>query len=120
MHLRISMAVKKHCTLNQGDCKNAFCQGILLDNKITIIKPPIGDRDAEKDEYWLLKRMIYGLQHSPRHWYTKIKSIFESIGLQENASDPHLFTGHVLNPLNPADLALSSPLTLGLYVDNFV
>jgi hypothetical protein len=120
MHLLTSMAVKKHCTLKQGDCKNAFCQGILPDDKITIIKPPIGDPDAEKDKYWLLKRMIYGLRRSPKHWYTKIKSIFDSIGLQENASDPCLITGHVLDPSNPVDLALSSPLTLGLFIDNFV
>jgi hypothetical protein len=42
------------------------------------------------------------------------------ICLWENASNPCLFTGHVLNPSNPADSALSSPLTLGLYVDDFV
>ncbi len=61
MRLLTSIAIKKHCTLKQGDCKNAFCQGILPDNKITIIKPPIGDPDAEKDKYWLLKQMIYSL-----------------------------------------------------------
>ena len=49
--LLISMAVQKRCTLKQGDCKNAFCQGILPPDKITIVKPPIGDPDAKKDEY---------------------------------------------------------------------
>jgi hypothetical protein len=61
MRLLISMAVEKRCTLKQGDCKNAFCQGSLPDNKIAIIKPPIGDPDAKKDKYWLLKQTIYGL-----------------------------------------------------------
>jgi hypothetical protein len=48
MQLIISMAVKQWRTLNQGDCKNAFCQGILPPEKITIVKPPIGKSDAKK------------------------------------------------------------------------
>jgi hypothetical protein len=61
MHLITSMAVEKHRTLKQGNCNNAFCQGILLDDKIIIVRPIIGDPDAKKDEYWLLKRTLYGL-----------------------------------------------------------
>jgi hypothetical protein len=51
MRLITSTAVEKLCTLKQGGCKKAFCQGILPDNEITIVKPPIGDSDAKKDEY---------------------------------------------------------------------
>ena len=58
MQLMVSLAVQKQCTLKQGNCKNAFCQGILPDNKITIVKPSIGDPDATKDEYRLLKRTL--------------------------------------------------------------
>jgi hypothetical protein len=43
----VSMAVQKCRTLRQGDGKNAFCQGIFPDNKITIVKPPISDPDAK-------------------------------------------------------------------------
>jgi hypothetical protein len=45
------MAVERRRTHKQGNCKNAFFQGILPDDKITIVKPPIGDPDAKKDEY---------------------------------------------------------------------
>jgi hypothetical protein len=65
MRLIVSMAVEQQRTLQQGNCKNAFCQGILPPDEITIIKPPIGDPDAKKDEYWLLKRILYGLCCSP-------------------------------------------------------
>jgi hypothetical protein len=58
--LLISMAVVCRCTLKQGDCKNAFCQGILPPDEITIVKPPIGNPDAKEGEYWLLKRTLYG------------------------------------------------------------
>ena len=75
MRLMVSLAVEKCRTLKQGDCKNAFCQGILPDDEITIVKPPIGDPDADKDEYWLLKKTLYGLRRSPHHWYNKITSV---------------------------------------------
>jgi hypothetical protein len=65
MHLILSMAVERQRTLQQGNCKNAFCQGILPPDEITIVKPPIGDPDAKKDEYWLLKWTLYSLRHSP-------------------------------------------------------
>ena len=53
--LLTSMAVKCRCTLKQGDCKNAFCQGILPPDEVTIVKSPIGDSDVKEGEYWLLK-----------------------------------------------------------------
>jgi hypothetical protein len=65
MRLLLSMAAKQHQVLKQGDCKNAFCQGILPPDKITIVEPHIGDPELAKDEYWLLKRTLYGLRRSP-------------------------------------------------------
>ena len=94
-----------------------FCQGILPPNEITIVKPPIGDPNAKKDEYWLLKRTLYKLRRSPKHWYDKIRKI---LGLHQNAYDPCLFSGHVIDPSDPLDSPTSSQLTLGLSVDDFV
>jgi hypothetical protein len=56
-----SLAVEKHCPLCQGDCKNAFCQGILPVDEITIVRPPSGDPEADPQECWLLQRTLYGL-----------------------------------------------------------
>ncbi len=120
LRLLVSMAVERRCTLKQGDCKNAFCQGVLPADEITIVKPPIGNPDAKKDEYWLLKRTLYGLRRSPRHWYNKIKGILNSLGLKDNASDPCLFTGNLVNPSNPVGEPSTAPLTLGIYVYDFV
>ncbi len=61
----MSMAVASRCPLCQGDCKNAFCQGILPPDEITIVRPPSGDPEAEPEEYWLLKRTLYGLCRIP-------------------------------------------------------
>jgi hypothetical protein len=120
LRLLVSMAVEHRCTLKQGDCKNAFCQGILPTDDVTIVKPPIGNPDAKKDKYWLLKRTLYGFRRSPRHWYTKINCILLSLGLKDNASDPCLFSGNLVNPSNPAIEPSSASLTLGIYVNDFV
>ncbi len=36
----VSLAVQRHRGLKQGNCKNAFCQGILPTKEITIVRPP--------------------------------------------------------------------------------
>ena len=122
IRLMVSLAVKRHRTLKQGNCKNVYCQGILPDDEITIVKPPIGNPNAVKDKYWLLKKTLYGLCCSPRHchWYNKITAVLSSIGLKPNASDPCMFTGTLCDPNNPAMDLPSDPLTIGLYVDDFV
>ena len=115
-----SMAVASRRPLRQGDCKNAFCQGILPVDEITIVRPPSGDPEAAKDEYWLLKRTLYGLRRSPRHWYDKINAILQSIGLVPSLEDPCLYTGFITDPSNPLSGPTATPLSLGLYVDDFV
>jgi hypothetical protein len=119
MRLMVSMAVQKHCTMCQGDCKNAFCQGILSEDKITIVKPPIGNPDATKNKYWFLKRTLHGLRRSPHHWYTKINSVLNQLGLKSNSLDLCLFMGHIVDSSHPEFPPSTSPITLGLYVDNF-
>ena len=71
-----SMAVASCRPFRQGDCKNAFCQGFLPPDEITIVRPPRGDPEAAPDKYWLLKRILYGLCRSPRHWYDKSMPFF--------------------------------------------
>jgi hypothetical protein len=112
--------VQHHCGLKQGDCKNAFCQGILPPEEVKIVRPPSGDPDAAKDEYWLLQKTLYGLWRSPRHWYEKINSILHSSGLVPNAHNPCFYTGFVRDPQNRLVTQSSVPLSIGLYVDNFV
>ncbi len=68
----------------------------------------------------MLKCTLHGLRRSPKHWYDKIRKIFASVGLKQNAYDLCLFSGNIIDPLDPSDSPSSSPLTLGLYVDDFV
>ena len=115
------MVVASCCPLCWGDCKNAFCQGILPPNKIAIVHPPSGNPEAAPDEYWLLKWMLYGLWHSLQYWYDKINAILRLIGLTPSLEDPCLNnTGFVRDPSDPLSVSKLAPLSLGLYVDIFV
>ena len=40
--LLVAMAVNDGPHLKQGDCKNAFCNSTLPDEKVTIVRPPKG------------------------------------------------------------------------------
>ena len=115
----VSMAIQHRCPLRQGDCKNAFCQGILPADEVTIVRPPAGAPDVDPDEYWLLLRTLYGLRRSPRHWYDKINAILRSIGLTPSLEDPCLYSGLIYDPSDPSSKS-ATPLSLGLYVDDFV
>jgi hypothetical protein len=42
------------------------------------------------------------------------------LAFHQNASDPCLFTGIIIDPSNPTVAISSTPLTFGVYVDNFV
>jgi hypothetical protein len=50
--LRFLVSLAVHCCrgLKQGDCKNAFCQGILPPDEVTIVCLPSGDLDAHKKQ----------------------------------------------------------------------
>ncbi len=75
-----SMAVASCCPLHQGDCKNTFCQDLLPPNEITIVHPPSGNPKAAPDEYWLLKRTLYGLRRSRGTGIKNLTQFFVHLG----------------------------------------
>ncbi len=116
----VSLVVDKPPLLCQGDCKNAFCQGVLPLEEVTIDWPPSGDPETEPNEYWLLLQTLYGFCCSPQHWYEKINKILLSIGFTPSLKDPCPFTGFVQDPNNPDSYVSDHLLSLGLYIDDFV
>ena len=97
LRLLTSKAVGDKRVLQQGDCKNAFCQAVLPDNEATVVRPPVGDPDYNKEIYWKLKKSLYGLRRSPRHWFNRIASILQGIGLVQSPHDPCIFSG-IIDP----------------------
>ena len=80
--------------------------------------PPSGDSDPK--EYWLLLCILYGLGPSPRHWYNKINAILWLIGHTPLLEDCCLYFGFIEDPLDLSGAKSKSPLSLGLYIDDFV
>ena len=68
LRLLIAKVVRYKRILQQGNCKNAFYNATLLDDEFTLIRPPIEDPSYQDDEYWLLKKTLYGSRQSPHHW----------------------------------------------------
>ena len=97
LRLLTSKAVGDKRVLQQGDCKNAFCQAVLPDDEATVVRPPVGDPDYHKEVYWKLKKSLYGLRRSPRHWFNRIASILQEIGLVQSPHDPCIFSG-IIDP----------------------
>eukprot|EP00804_Cyclotella_cryptica_P002399 CCRYP_004096-RA/>CCRYP_004096-RA protein AED:0.22 eAED:0.22 QI:0/0/0/1/0/0/3/0/917 len=128
--LLCSKAVGEKCILKQGDCKNAFCHATLPDDELTVVRPPVGDPEYNKDTYWLLNKTLYGLRRSPHHWYNMFVQALKDIGLKPSLHDPCLFSG-IVNPQQhhstshspsppPPSHTTTAPIHVGIYVDDFV
>ena len=50
LRIMTSMAVGDKGILQQGDCKNTFCQATLPDDEHMAIRTPVGDPAYDKDE----------------------------------------------------------------------
>ena len=112
LRLITAIAVRHKRTLKAGDIKQAFVQAVLPPEENYVLKPPPGCPLTPPNTYWLLKRTLYGLKRSPRHWYDKAVQLLHKIGLRRCKHSPCLFYGEVIPGL--------PPLYLGLYVDDFV
>jgi hypothetical protein len=83
--------------------------------------PPQGDPANKKDEFWLLKKTLYGLRCSPHHWYNMFTEILKNIGLTLSPHHPCLFSGVVQSSDITTNTPLSQPkpVHIGIYVDDF-
>jgi hypothetical protein len=112
VRLMTSLAVRNKTTLQQADCKNAFCHPELPEDEPTIIRPPSHCPISPPNTYWRLKKTLYGLRRSPRHWYHLIAKQLQAVGLQQTTHEDCLFVGNII-PGRP-------PLYLALYVDDII
>ena len=112
LRLLLALAVRNRCVPKSGDVSQAFCQSHLPENEIYVCKPPAGCPITPPNSYWKLKKTLYGLKRSPRHWYEMAKKILLKIGLKQCQHAPCIFYGTIIEG--------EPPLYLGLYVDDFL
>ena len=89
----VANAVKLGRIAKQCDAKNAFVQSLLPDNEVCVVIPPKGCPFSKPGTYWKLKKTLYGLRRSPRHWYQTFKKALESLGLAACPHEPCVFKG---------------------------
>ena len=109
LRLLTSLAVHHKRTLKNGDIKQAFVQAVLPDDEKYVLRPPPGCPNTPKNTYWLLKRTLYGLKRSPKHWFEKATKMMAECGLTPTLHNPCIFSG------KPDGV---HTLYLGLYVDD--
>jgi hypothetical protein len=112
LRILIATATQMRLIAKTGDVSQAFCQSVLPDDEQYIIRPPHGCPITPSNTYLLLKKTLYGLRRSPRHWYNTCKAALESIGLSACPNAPCIFSGIIVEG--------EPPLTLGLFVDDFL
>ena len=93
----------------------------ITDDEFTVIRPPIGDPSFQDDEYWILKKTIYGLRRSTHNWYNTMKGIILNMGLKDSPHYPRLLSDVISNPSYPETISeAQSQVHVGLYVDDFM
>ena len=89
----VAYALSRGRRVKQCDAKNAFCQPTLPDDEICVVMPPKGCPFSKPGTYWRLKKTLYGLRRSPRHWYKTFSAVLEAMGLTKCPHDPCIFIG---------------------------
>jgi hypothetical protein len=108
----VALAAQQRCIPKTGDITQVFCQSYLSKDEHYVCKPPVGCPLTSHNTYLQLKKILYGLRRSPRHFYQLAKKTLLSIGLKMHPSSPCIFYGTLI-PGEP-------PLYIGLYVDDLI
>ncbi len=107
-----ALAAQNKCIPKSGDITQAFCQSYLPPGEDYICRPPAGCPLTPKGTYWRLKKTLYGLKRSPRHFYNLAVKSLKSIGLQQHPFAPCIFHGTLIEG--------EPPVYVGIYVDDFI
>jgi len=110
--LRITIAIASIMNWNimQIDIKAAYLNAELKEK--IFVKIPEGDKNFNKEKYWLLNKALYGLKQSGRAWNKEITKFLKSIGLHQLDTDECIFCKYNKNHKLYA--------ILNLYVDDIL
>jgi len=97
LRITISIAASKGWNLRQMDIKAAYLNAPLKEEIYT--KIPIGDKNYNKNKYWLLTKALYGLKQAGRAWFKEISNYLKEINLKQFKTDKCLFAKYKNNKL---------------------
>ena len=86
----VALGAQHKLQLHQMDVSTAFLHGELTEE--VYMKQPEGFIEPGKEHLvCCLKRSIYGLKQSPRHWNHALDSQLKEMGFKQTSSDPCLY-----------------------------
>ncbi len=77
--------------IEQADVNTAFLQARIPDHDEIFVKPPQGFGHP-RGHVWRLRRALYGLRSSPRHWNEELHNWLSSNGWHRSPADPCLYS----------------------------
>ncbi|KAK9696674.1 Reverse transcriptase (RNA-dependent DNA polymerase) [Popillia japonica] len=118
LRILLSVAVYREYQIHQMDVKGAFLYGEIKDN--VFLKPPKGIK-IENGYALRLKKALYGLKKSPKHWYERFTEIITGFGFKRSENDYCLYTGFGFKRSeNDYCLYYKNDLYILLYVDDLL
>ena len=96
LRLLIAISVQLKVIPKSGDVSQAFVQSVLPDDEKYVLRPPNKCPLTPPKTYLLLKKTLYGLKRSPRHWYETCTKALVALGLQPCPNAPCIFTGTLI------------------------
>ena len=101
LRLLIAIAVQLKCIPKVGDVAQAFCQSFLPHTENYACCPPPNCPHTPPNTYWKLKKTLYGLKRSPRHFFDLAKKTLLAIGLRQHHSSPCIYFGTLIDGAPP-------------------
>jgi hypothetical protein len=72
------------------DAKSAFLQGTNIEREV-FVNPPKEFKGKFGKTIWRLKKVLYGLEDSPRAWYLMVDQFLRSLGCKSVTAEPALY-----------------------------
>jgi hypothetical protein len=91
--LVLSIVVSCNWTLHWLDVQNVFLLGVLEED-IYMKQPPEFYDSSHPDYVCKLDKVIYGLKHAPRAWYSRLSTKLINLGFHASKADMSLFIYH--------------------------
>ena len=93
-------------------CQPGVLPGPSSTRRKYVYTPPAGDKLTPSKSYPLLKKTLYGLKRSPRHWYKLATKTLKIIGIVQSIHLPFI--------CHDTPIPGKSLLYLGLYIDDSI
>ena len=95
LRILLILSLVNHWDVVTADISSAFLQAPIPEGELVLVKPP-PELEQNPDVLWKLRKVLYGLNTSPKLWQQHLSSKLEELGLRKNKADPCIFMGEKL------------------------